>query len=212
MYSSRRKMIRHNLLIPTILLLFIMEPVLSHALSPSDLIIVYNSNMHESKEVARYYAKKRRVPYTQLLAVDVSTSERMSRNEFESKLIAPVRKKVDQLKEAGAHPAILLVYGIPLAVTDPEGNGADPEKDFEGLLERKAAEYTQLAIQLANDLDRLTGGSISGTRESSEPDKPYTAKEALQKVAESFESGCNSWITCRQTMPVKSGRLESPLS
>ncbi len=46
-------------------------PSLALALSPEDLIIVYNKNLPESQNLARYYAKKRQVPLENLLAVNV---------------------------------------------------------------------------------------------------------------------------------------------
>ncbi len=90
------------------------------ALSARDLIVVYNRNVPDSQAVATYYAKKRQVPAENLVGVDVSSSEDMSRQEFDEKLAPPVRALVDKLKTQGRTPAILLVYGIPLRV------GADP--------------------------------------------------------------------------------------
>ena len=57
------------------------------ALAPSDLIVIYNRNLVESKAVAEYYAQKRRVPWDQLLGVAVSTAEDMTRQEYEQNLL-----------------------------------------------------------------------------------------------------------------------------
>ena len=91
-------------------------PSQSLALAPSDLIVVYNLNMQNSKGVAHYYAKKRAVPLSNLVGVHVPTSEKMARSDFESELVPPIKKVVERLKSERKKPAILLVYGIPLLV------------------------------------------------------------------------------------------------
>ncbi len=90
----------------------------AHALLPTDLVVVYNQNMPESKDVAEYYATKRGVPLTNLVGVDVADSESINRVGFETKIVLPLRNVVKRLQLAGHEPAILLVYGIPLRVID----------------------------------------------------------------------------------------------
>ncbi len=53
------------------------------ALSASDLVVVYNRKFPDSQAVATYYAEKRQVPADNLVGVEVSTSEDMSRQEFD---------------------------------------------------------------------------------------------------------------------------------
>ena len=157
------------------------------ALTPSDLILVYNLNMQNSKAVADHYAKKRKVPISNLVGVDVSTSERMLRSDFQEKLIPPVRAVVDRLKRKGQGPAILLVYGIPLVVKDPFK--IKPEKTFKSLMDRKIREYEVLALQLASELERYTGEN--GSRDALTdllPDK-YTPGDVHKIAGESFIHG-----------------------
>ena len=71
------------------------------ALSASDLVIVFNRNLPESREVAAYYAGKRRVPVDNLVGVDVPASEDMSRQDYDEKLVPPVKAVVERLKARG---------------------------------------------------------------------------------------------------------------
>ena len=76
----------------------------SAALTAPDLIIVFNRNLPESQEVAAYYAGKRQVPLDNLVGVDVPTSEDMSRQDYDEKLVPPVKAMVDRLQGQGQDP------------------------------------------------------------------------------------------------------------
>jgi len=137
-------------------LLFSPTPV--PALAPEDLIIVYNRNLPESKAVASYYADKRRVPAENLLAVDVPPGENFIRDDYERQLAEPVRRKVQQFQTGGRHPAILLVYGIPLRVDDLLfSHWFNLDQEFLTLAQTKAQELVNLCWRLTNQLDVLLG-------------------------------------------------------
>jgi uncharacterized protein (TIGR03790 family) len=97
------------------------------ALSPEDLIVVYNLNIPESRQVAEYYARKRHVPAENLVGVKVSTGEDMTRKEYDQQLLPPVQHKVVELRLGRLNPAILLVYGIPLRVGEVSLSPAEQE-------------------------------------------------------------------------------------
>jgi uncharacterized protein (TIGR03790 family) len=148
------------------------------ALSARDLIIVYNRNVPESQAVASYYAKKRQVPADNLVGVQVSASEDMTRKEYDWKLVPPVRAMVDRLKTKGNTPAILLVYGIPLRV-----GGApltQPEMELKTLATAKVKEYQAQALPLVNKLDQLTEAMASS------PLLSYPTPTFLKKCQESL--------------------------
>ncbi|MGO9622773.1 MAG: TIGR03790 family protein [Desulfobaccales bacterium] len=160
------------------LLAWSLIPSVSLALSARDLVIVFNRNLPESQAVASYYADKRKVPPENLVGVDVSSSEDMTRNDYDRKLVPPVKAIVDRLKAKGNTPAILLIYGIPLRV------GAapltEPEMELKTMANAKVEEYQVQALDLINKLDRLTGGMT--------PVPPLTATtpEILKKSQETL--------------------------
>ena len=136
------------------LCVLIAVPAAALALSPRNLIVVYNRNYPDSRSVAVYYAKKRRVPLDNLVGVAVSTREDMTRREFDDKLVPPVREMVKKLIAQGRTPAILLVYGIPLRVGGVPITKAD--RDLKELATRKLNHFQKLVLPLAQQLDRLT--------------------------------------------------------
>jgi uncharacterized protein (TIGR03790 family) len=129
----------------------VVRPV--YALLPTDLIIVYNQNMPESKEVAQYYALKREVPVSNLVGVDVPKSENILRADYETNMIPPIRSIVKKRMLIGHDPAILLVYGIPLRI---EGTSNEKSyKEYGGLVYDKVGEYKMLVQQQGKQLERL---------------------------------------------------------
>jgi uncharacterized protein (TIGR03790 family) len=129
-------------------------PAAALALSPRDLIVVYNRDYPDSRGVALYYAKKRHVPLDNLVGVAVSTREDMARRQFDDQLVPSVREMVKKLSARGRTPAILLVYGIPLRVGGVPITKAD--RDLKELANRKLNHLQKQVLPLAQQLDRLT--------------------------------------------------------
>ena len=69
----------------------------------TEVVVVYNSRVPESKEVAEYYALRRQVPKEQVFGLDLPAGEAMSRKEFLDQLQQPLLKKLEESK--------LLVFG-----------------------------------------------------------------------------------------------------
>jgi uncharacterized protein (TIGR03790 family) len=155
------------------------------ALTAPDLVIVFNRTLPESREVAAYYAGKRRVPLDNLVGVEVPASEDMSRQDYDQKLAPPVREAVDRLKARGRTPAILLVYGIPLRVGPAAATEA--EAAFKELTTNKVEEYQKLVVQQVRRLDRLTRASAPGGQP---PQKlTFPTQQVLSMAQESFLRG-----------------------
>lgn len=123
------------------------------ALGPEDLMVVFNHNVPESREVAAYYAKKRGVPRGNLLGVKVSAGESMSRGEYDRELAPEVRRHVAAMRLAGRKPAVLLVYGIPLRVGAAELTRA--EQDLQRLAGEQAEKSTSQTWARLQELEGL---------------------------------------------------------
>src|SRR2546423_10649560 len=69
------------------------------AASPGEeVIIVYNARTPESKGLAEYCQERRQVPGSQVFGFDLSTSEEVSRKEFEDTLQKPLAKALEEKK------------------------------------------------------------------------------------------------------------------
>lgn len=72
---------------------------LGAAPNPGDeVVVVYNAQLPESKQVAEYYAARRRVPANQVLGFPVSTNEEISRAEFRDSLQNPLAQALNNRK------------------------------------------------------------------------------------------------------------------
>src|SRR5436189_6054721 len=58
----------------------------------NEVVVIYNSRLPESKELAFYYAQRREVPTNQVFGFDLPTTETMTREEFRDQLMRPLLK------------------------------------------------------------------------------------------------------------------------
>lgn len=151
------------------------------ALSPRDILIVYNSSVPESRKVAEYYAGRRKVPLSNLAVVDLPFTETIGRSEFEINMLGTVREAVERLKQKGASPAILLVYGIPLRISGGVEKGVD--EAFGRLLKDRGVDSRRLVLKLGMELERAVGlehGEVSALSVAAElPDAALIQKAVL---------------------------------
>ena len=168
-------------------------PSLALALSPDDLIIVYNQNLPESQNLARYYAKKRQVPLANLLAVNVPPGESISREDYETQLAEPLRARAQQAKAAGRQPAVLLVYGIPLRVDDLLfSHWFNQDQEFLNLAQSKTQELVKLCWRLNIQLDALLGSPKTAVGETpSSQEVVSRTRETLKRAAQFLQQNPN---------------------
>ena len=125
------------------------------------VVVVYNKQMAESKDVADHYAKARSVPASQVIGLDLPTGESMSRVEFINLLQHPLHKALVDAKffipgdRGPTQPSLtdstiryaVLCYGVPLKVTnDPELKEKNMEKLPESMRRSGCAVDAQLAL------------------------------------------------------------------
>ena len=84
------------------------------ALEPADVFVVANRAVPVSREVGEHYLAKRNVPKDHLILLDLPTTKDISRADYDTKMVAPLR---EFLKERKGKPTVILtVYGVPLRV------------------------------------------------------------------------------------------------
>ena len=95
-----------------VLLALFASPV--HALDPADIWLIVNKNEPESRRVADHYIAKRGVPRGNVVVLDLSKTEDMSRADYDAKLAGPLRAALKQHKDKVK--VLLTTYGVPLRV------------------------------------------------------------------------------------------------
>lgn len=123
------------------------------ALTPEDILVVYNQSMIESRAVAEHYIKKRKVPPENIIGVSVSFKESISRTEFDSNLVSQLRKSLTHLKRVGKKYSILLVYGIPIRIKEDKPTPHNDKR--ERLIQGKIDEFGKIVADLTKQLEKL---------------------------------------------------------
>ncbi|MDB9741911.1 TIGR03790 family protein [Akkermansiaceae bacterium] len=81
------------------------------ALSPEDVIVIYNSDSEESKQLADYYAQKRSIPAKQIIGFKMPIKSFISREEF-TKIHDDIKYSLLGIRDS-KKLAIVLTKGVP---------------------------------------------------------------------------------------------------
>lgn len=146
-----------------------------------EVFVVYNSRVPESREVAEYYVAKRQVPAGQVLGLNLTDNESMSRADFRDHLQKPLLKELESrglmrfdavmipaTKDQPRHVErriveskvryVVLCYGVPLHISEDHGVAeAGSEKLQEQLRRNEAAVDSELACLPVLDHMALAG-------------------------------------------------------
>lgn len=84
------------------------------AIEPAEVFLLVNKNEKESWEVAEHYCKQRKVPTANIIELDVSIKDDVSREDYDAKIAGPVREALKDRKDKAK--VLLSIYGMPLRV------------------------------------------------------------------------------------------------
>ncbi len=156
-------------------------PHLRAAGQGDEVVVVYNTRVPESKDVAQHYAAMRHVPGWQVFGMDLPDREQITRAEFRELLQKPLVKKLEARSflhfESLTFPAtngqprrvrqvvtqatiryLVLCYGVPLIIVkDPNLREGGTEKLQPQLQRNEAAVDSELACLPILDGMLLTG-------------------------------------------------------
>ena len=112
--SSRRKEALINFALATIKLSLLTSAATIQAFGDTgaDVVVIFNSRMPESKEVAQHYAKRRNVPTNQVWGFELSPAEAITRTEYIDKIQTPLLKKLEDSKLWEWQPAETVANGV----------------------------------------------------------------------------------------------------
>jgi uncharacterized protein (TIGR03790 family) len=119
------------------LILAVLAPTLRAAESGGVVVVIYNSRLPASKDVADHYAARRNVPPDQVVGLDLPTDETMSRADYRDRLRHPLLQFLENKKlivyspPDAFKPSIakiryaVLCYGVPLRIAE-DGSLIEP--------------------------------------------------------------------------------------
>jgi len=183
---------------------FILTTTGVSALTPEDILIVYNLSLPASKEVALYYQSKRNVPKENLIGLELDDSESITYADYLKKMVPGIKTAVKRFYEQRSippqkpdikvQPVLLLVYGTPLYIE--ETDKSSDHQVLKKLIEFKIKEYERLVAQLNARLEFLVQKLPPEKEKVTPPDEDAqtdselknSANEPLQRLAKLIEN------------------------
>ncbi len=123
----------------------VIEPWKNHQrLDAQSLLLLYNANLPESRELAEYYAEKRQVPAAHLLGLNAPwPAEEITAADFETEFRQPIRAYLEARRMTENVRCLVTFYGLPLRIRDVR------------LGPREAERFTKLTDLLRDRIDAL---------------------------------------------------------
>ncbi len=127
-----------------------------YGLEPDEILVIANSDIRASVQIAQYYCAKRGVPAGNILTLPLGASlnDTITRDNYEKQLAEPIRKKLSSLEFAGKIKCLLTTYGMPIKV-----GRRGPLKDQED----KLRQLKKLAEQEKNKIEQLKQNGAADT-------------------------------------------------
>ena len=132
------------------------------SLEPEEVLVIANKNAFDSVSLAKYYIKKRRLPKNNLIKLRVSIKESCTRDEYNNKIVIPVRDFIEKNDSQRLIRCLVLMYGMPLKVAPPALN------------EEEKAALAEL-VQKRNDLNNQL-------KNINEKEKTQSIKKELENL------------------------------
>jgi uncharacterized protein (TIGR03790 family) len=169
---------RKNLIVSLLVLFFAGVAHAAEKDTGASVVLIYNSSMPVSKEVADHYAAQRQVPAEQIFAFDLPQVETISREDFTTKLQQPLWKELRSRKlltygDAESNGSfkshvteakvryVVLCYGVPLKITPDTALKENVDQFPQELRRNEAAVESELSILPLLDQKPLVTGPFN---------------------------------------------------
>lgn len=100
--------------------LILAVPSLALALEPAEVGVIANKFVSGSVDLARYYMEQRGIPKGNLVRIDTTNKETVSREGYDKEIAGPVRNFLRSWQGQGEIRCLVTVFGVPLKVGAPE--------------------------------------------------------------------------------------------
>ncbi|MDX9715160.1 MAG: TIGR03790 family protein [Dissulfurispiraceae bacterium] len=110
-----------NIVIAFVMLyLQVILPASAHALTPQEIVVIANRNVSDGIELAQQYMQARSVPEENLILLDTSVKESISRDDFDRSIADPLKEFLRRSDpDSKRFKCLLVMYGLPLRIEPP---------------------------------------------------------------------------------------------
>jgi hypothetical protein len=164
------------------------------ALEPNEILVVANSDVPDSLDIAWHYCVRRSVPTGHILPLSLGAGleDTISRAGYEEKIAGPVRKRLAASEPDSGIKAVLLVYGVPFKV-----GGRGPAKGQQKVLERVQEMRGRAVERLSGTIALLEALAEKDKKNLPKPSK----KPSVREMLEGLESQTNKALSRIQALP-----------
>ncbi|MDT7042177.1 TIGR03790 family protein [Candidatus Nitronereus thalassa] len=140
-----------------------LDPLAFGAIQPDQVVIVANENDLDGMDVARYYAKQRGIPLSNLVRLNLPYEETISREDFEEYLTKPLKVALESRGLASTTRVLVTTFGVPLRVNAPLPNDEVHEWQAD------ATEWYDAAIEFAHTIDTALSRTLLNFQKGAPP-------------------------------------------
>lgn len=116
------------------------------ALEPNEILVIANSDIEASVQLAQYYCAKRGVPADDILTLPLGSdlNDTIARGDYEKQLVEPISKKMSDFDFAVKIKCLLTTYGVPVKI-GKRGQLKDQQDNLTQLEKLAGQEKTRIA-------------------------------------------------------------------
>ncbi|MDT8405488.1 TIGR03790 family protein [Sulfuriflexus sp.] len=171
-------------------------PSQAAALHPAEIVVIANSAVSGSVDLAKYYMKQRGIPKENLIRIRTTSKEFCSRDVYNDEIAEPVRNFLRKKADGTSIRCLVTIYGVPLRI-NPHAWTPDGKKELEALQKDRA--------KIQKQLERLSVEQLSQAEHLKQQIVSFDSLiEKLNKKDDRAAVDSELTLLWRETYPVKS--------
>ena len=144
-------------------------------LAPEQVAVVANANSQESRTVAEHYLRKRDIPAKNLIALDLPQQEKISRRQYDEKLVKPLRRTLKERGISSRIRAVVTTLGVPLSLAELGANSPE-HKIVQSALQTQNAARMGFVKVIALSIDPASAANFDKQQKTAALNVPERAK------------------------------------
>ena len=168
-----------SLLLSIITLLLVSRPTLAE-LQPSEVAILVNKSSQISQQLARYYAKQRGIPSSQICSVAMPKSEELKRTDW-NKIRPLIQRWFKQNQLDDKVRCMVTTWDVPLKIgkqLPPPSSTAKRRK----LLQLERARRMERLLEFMNEFDKIAADGTGATTSESGLNESSDLKQVTEGI------------------------------
>ena len=157
-------------------------------LRPAECALIYNQDSVTSRELAQYYAARRKIPMDRLLGIALPVAETLSREQYEARVPPVVRAFLSDHEWGERVRCLVTCYDVPLRIGACHATGE--QRARADTLEQRLADIFRRLRALIDEIRRTDQPDSGEVGHPAPPNSPANTaaydRAALEKLSELY--------------------------